>query len=48
MPKGSKVHKMAKALMREGMSEGRAIATAQAKTGKSYATGRKPKRKRRK
>jgi uncharacterized protein YdaT len=48
MPKGTKVHKMAKAMMREGMSEGRAIAIAQSKTGKSYATGRKPKSKRKK
>jgi hypothetical protein len=45
MPKGTKVYKMAHAMERGGMAKGKAIAIAQAKTGKSYATGKKPKRK---
>lgn len=53
MPAGTKVDKMYKAIkakkMAEGMSkemaERHAAMIAQAKTGKSLATGRKPKRK---
>jgi hypothetical protein len=44
MPKGTKVHKMAQAMIRHGVPKGKAIATAQKKTGKSYKTGRKPKK----
>ena len=44
MPKGSKVHKMAEAIERSGVAKGRAIAIAQAKTGKSYKTGKAPKK----
>jgi hypothetical protein len=46
MPKNTKVHKMYEAMKKEGMSEGKAARIAQAKTGKSLATGRKPKGKR--
>jgi hypothetical protein len=46
MPKGTKVHKMYEAIRRGGASKGKAARIAQAKTGKSLATGRKPKRKR--
>ena len=45
MPKGTKVEKVYKALRREGASKGKAARIAQAKTGKSLKTGRKPKRK---
>lgn len=53
MPKGTKVHKMYDAIkesqMAHGASKGEAeriaAATAQKKTGKSLATGKKPKRK---
>lgn len=45
MPKGSKVHKMYEALLREGMTKGKAARIAQAKTGQALATGRKPKHK---
>lgn len=45
MPKGSKVHKVFDALKREGKSAASAAKIAQAVTGKSLATGRKPKRK---
>lgn len=41
MPKNTKVHKLAHELMRNGMPKGQAIATAQKKTGQSYATGKK-------
>lgn len=43
MPKGTKVHKMYDAMRSEGMSKGKAARIAQSKTGKSLATGRKPK-----
>lgn len=46
MPKGSKVHKMYDAMVREGMSKGKAARIAQSKTGKALATGKKPKGKR--
>lgn len=42
MPKGTKVHKMYEAMREEGMSKGKAARIAQAKTGKSLATGKKP------
>jgi len=45
MPKGSRVEKVYKALLREGKSEAAAARIAQAATGKSLKTGRKPKRK---
>lgn len=43
MPKGTKVEKMYKAMKSEGMDKGKAAAIAQAKTGLSLATGKKPK-----
>lgn len=43
MPKNSPVHKMADAMMRRGVPEDEAIATAQKRTGLSYATGKPPK-----
>lgn len=43
MPKNTKVHKIYAALVREGASKGKAARIAQSKTGKSLATGRKPK-----
>jgi hypothetical protein len=43
MPRGTKVDKMYRAMRREGMDKGKAARIAQAKTGKSLATGRKPK-----
>ncbi len=46
MPKGSKVHKVYDAIRREGASRGKAARVAQASTGKSLKTGRKPKGKR--
>ena len=45
MPKNSKVHKLADAIERSGVSKGTAIAIAQKKTGQSYKTGKAPKRK---
>lgn len=45
MPKGTKVHGMYEAMRREGMSKGKAARIAQSKTGKSLATGKKPKHK---
>jgi len=48
MPKGTKVDKVYKALRRKGASKGKAARIAQAKTGKSLKTGRKPKKKTRK
>lgn len=44
VPKNTKVHKMAEAMMKRGVPEGEAIATAQKRTGMSYATGKKPKK----
>ena len=46
MPKGTKVHKMYQGRVDSGMSKGKAARIAQAKTGKSLMTGKKPKRKR--
>jgi hypothetical protein len=45
IPKGSKVDKVYKALRKEGASKGKAARIAQAKTGKSLKTGKKPKKK---
>jgi hypothetical protein len=45
MPKGTKVHKVYDALREQGMPAGNAARIAQAKTGKSLATGKKPKKK---
>ena len=44
MPKGSKVDKVYEALKEKGMSKERAAKIAQAKTGKSLATGKAPKK----
>lgn len=44
MPKGTKVHKVYDALVSKGMGKGKAARIAQSKTGKSLATGKKPKR----
>lgn len=43
MPKGTKVEKVYEALKREGASSGKAARIAQAKTGQSLKTGKKPK-----
>lgn len=43
MPAGTRVHKIYKALVREGASKGKAARIAQSKTGKSLKTGKKPK-----
>jgi hypothetical protein len=43
MPKGTKVDKVYKALLRSGKSKGSAARIAQSKTGQSLKTGRKPK-----
>ena len=48
MPKGTKVHEIYKALLKDGHSKASAARIAQEKTGKSLATGRKPKRSRKK
>ena len=45
MPKGTKVHRVYEAVKRSGKSPGAAARIAQAKTGRSLKTGRKPKRK---
>lgn len=45
MPKHTKVHDMYDAMVRGGMSKGKAARIAQSKTGKSLATGKPPKRK---
>lgn len=43
MPKGSKVHKVYEALLREGKSKASAARIAQKVTGQALATGHKPK-----
>lgn len=43
MPPGSKVEAMYKALLKQGMTPGKAARIAQAKTGLSLATGKPPK-----
>lgn len=45
MPKGTKVHQIYEALLREGYTKARAAKIAQAKTGQSLATGKTPKSK---
>jgi hypothetical protein len=45
MPKGTRVEKMYKALLRQGMDTGKAARIAQSKTGQSLKTGKPPKRK---
>jgi hypothetical protein len=45
MPKGTRVHRVYKAMRRKGYSKGKAARIAQSKTGQSLKTGRKPKRK---
>jgi hypothetical protein len=46
MPKGTKVEKVYEALKREGKSKAAAARIAQATTGLSLKTGKKPKRQR--
>jgi hypothetical protein len=46
MPHGTKVHKLYSKLRKKGHGKGSAARIAQAKTGKSLKTGKKPKRKR--
>lgn len=41
MPKGTRVHKQAEAMMRRGVPPGIAIPTAQKRTGQSFATGKR-------
>lgn len=49
MPKGSKVHKVYDALRKKrGMSKEKAAKIAQASTGEALATGKPPKRKKKK
>ena len=43
MPRGTKVDKVYRALRREGADKGKAARIAQAQTGRSLATGKKPK-----
>lgn len=43
MPKNTKVHKMYAGLVKHGFSRASAARIAQARTGRSLATGRKPK-----
>jgi hypothetical protein len=43
MPKGTKVDEIYEALRRQGKPAGQAARIAQAQTGKSLATGKKPK-----
>ena len=44
MPAGSKVHRVYKALRRQGYSKGAAARMAQHKTGQALKTGRRPRR----
>lgn len=46
MPEGTRVHKVYKAMLRQGASKGKAARIAQSKTGQSLKTGRPPKSKR--
>lgn len=43
MPKGTRVHVIYQAMVRAGESKELAARTAQARTGKSLRTGKKPK-----
>ena len=45
MPKGTKVHKLYETLLTKGYSKESAARIAQAKTGLSLMTGKKPKKK---
>lgn len=45
MPKGTKVEKVYKALVRQGKSKASAARIAQSVTGRSLATGKRPKKK---
>ena len=45
MPRGTTVDRMYRALLKQGKSKASAARIAQSRTGKSLATGRKPKRK---
>ena len=45
MPKGTKVHKVYDAIMKESHDKAMAARIAQWQTGKSLATGKKPKKK---
>jgi len=45
MPVGTKVHSCVQKLVAKGYSKPKAIRICQKSTGKSYATGRKPKKK---
>lgn len=47
MPRGTKVERMYEAMRREGMDKGKAARIAQSRTGKSLATGRKPRKRKR-
>lgn len=44
MPKGTKVHRVYEKLVKAGKSKGAAARIAQAATGKSLKTGRRPKK----
>lgn len=46
MPRGTKVHEIYEAILRKTGDKGKAARIAQAKTGKSLKTGKKPKKKR--
>lgn len=48
MPKGTRVHKVYEALLKQGKSKASAAKIAQAQTGLALATGRKPKKKKKK
>jgi len=45
MPKNTKVYRCVQDLMRKGYAKPNAIRICQKSTGQSYATGRKPKKK---
>jgi len=45
MPKGTKVHEIYEALLREGYSKASAARIAQEKTGLALATGKPPRKK---
>ena len=45
MPVGTKVHRMFEALKRDGYTVQSAVRIAQSKTGKALATGKPPKKK---
>jgi hypothetical protein len=45
MPKNTKVHHLYEKLLAKGMTKGKAVRIAQAKTGQSLKTGKPPKKK---